>query len=82
MKKETIKMKSAYHTKRRGKMVQINISVPQEIANQFDEMCQGDSRSGILTQWIREKWAQKTIAENTARLAMMQGYSVLGTKKE
>lgn len=65
---------SIYLTKKGVEMVQINISVKRAIAEDFITLTQGDSKSVIFTQIVREKKAAM-IANGTWP---KKSYSILG----
>tara|TARA_R110000822_G_scaffold7252_6_gene29883 strand:- start:444 stop:680 length:237 start_codon:yes stop_codon:yes gene_type:complete len=65
---------STYTTKNGVKMRQINLAVQSEIADKFDTLCEGLSRSVIFTQLINDKLTQsKKIPTKEA----VQTYSIL-----
>ena len=66
---------STYTTKNGVKMRQINLAVQSEIADKFDTLCEGLSRSVIFTQLINDKLTQsKKIPTKKAEPV----YSILG----
>lgn len=69
-------MASTYTTKK-GVMHQVNLSVSDDINNKFIELCNGDSKSVLFSQWVREKHLAKFGAQPTAPC---KTYSILGGK--
>ena len=72
-------MTSTYTTKK-GTMHQVNLAVRSEINNKFIELCSGDSKSVLFSQWVREKHLAKFGAQPT-ETAPRKAYSILGQIK-
>ena len=68
-------MASTYSTKK-GTMHQINVSVSEDINAKFIELCDGDSKSVIFSQWVKEKHLAKFGA--MAPVATRKAYGILG----
>lgn len=77
----TNKNQSKYTRKNGVTMRQINISIREDIAEKFELLCDGLSKSAILTQWINEKVREQlttTNAEAPAQPKARPTYSILG----
>lgn len=66
---------STYMTAKGVEMRQINLAVRADIADKFDAMCDGLSRSVIFTQLINEKMASANIKGEHPQDAV--NYSIL-----
>lgn len=53
---------SAYTTKKGIVMVQLNVSVREDVARQFDELCDGVSKSAVFSQLVRESYTKKILS--------------------
>lgn len=71
---EQRKTNSTYMTKKGVAMKQLNLTVRADVADKFEELCAGMSKSVIFTQLINEKSAEKTIAAAKP----LKQYSILG----
>lgn len=67
----TEKNNSTYKRKNGVVMKQINIAVREDIADKFDTLCDGVSKSAIFTQWVNEKAREQLKTEKPS-------YSILG----
>lgn len=67
----TEKNNSTYQRKDGTTMKQINIAVREDIADKFDTLCDGLSRSAIFSQWVNEKARGQLKTEKPS-------YSILG----
>ena len=67
-------MPATYRTKKGVEMVQINISVRKAIAEDFETLSNGDSKSVIFSQMIRDK----KIAMIANGTWPKKSYSILG----
>jgi len=47
-------MASTYETKK-GTMYQLNVSIPEKINKQLEDLCDGVPKSVVFNQWIKEK---------------------------
>jgi len=55
------KSNSTYQRKNGVVMKQINLAVREDIAEKFDRLCDGLSKSAIFTQWVNEKAREQLI---------------------
>lgn len=67
----TNKNNSTYQRKNGVVMKQINLAVREDIAEKFDHLCDGLSKSAIFTQWVNEKAKEQLKTEKPS-------YSILG----
>ena len=58
------KSNSTYQRKNGVVMKQINLAVREDIAEKFDRLCDGLSKSAIFTQWVNEKTRESLVATN------------------
>lgn len=55
------KSNSTYQRKNGVVMKQINLAVRADIAEKFDRLCNGLSKSAIFTQWVNEKVKEQLV---------------------
>lgn len=68
---------STYMTAKGVEMRQINLAVRADVADKFDAMCDGLSRSVIFTQLVNEKAAENNINERLNSHQVQPTYSIL-----
>jgi hypothetical protein len=69
-------MASTYTTKK-GTMHQVNLSVHDDINTKFNELCDGDSKSVVFAQWVKEKHLAK-FGVQPAAPTVAKKYNILG----
>lgn len=71
------KSNSTYQRKNGVVMKQINLAVREDIAEKFDCLCDGLSKSAIFTQWVNEKAREQLAQSSEVAPAKKPTYSIL-----
>lgn len=71
------KNNSTYQRKNGVVMKQINLAVREDIAEKFDRLCDGLSKSAIFTQWVNEKAREQLAQFSEVAPAKKPTYSIL-----
>lgn len=71
------KSNSTYQRKNGVVMKQINLAVREDIAEKFDRLCDGLSKSAIFTQWVNEKAREQLAQFSEVAPAKKPTYSIL-----
>jgi len=71
------KSNSTYQRKNGVVMKQINLAVRADIAEKFDTLCNGLSKSAIFTQWVNEKAREQLAQFSEVAPAKKPTYSIL-----
>lgn len=72
------KSNSTYQRKNGVVMKQINLAVREDIADKFDMICYGVSKSAIFTQWVNEKAREQLLVQPAHEVKEKPNYSILG----
>ena len=72
-------MTATYKTKK-GIKHQVNFAVLDDVNAKFLELCEGDSRSVVFSQWVRERYLAK-FGVQPITPAVVKKYSILGGKQ-
>ena len=70
-------MTATYKTKK-GIKHQVNFAVLDDVNAKFLELCEGDSRSVVFSQWVRERYLAKFGAQPAAPAAAATSRKVYG----
>lgn len=73
----TSKPNSTYQRKNGVVMKQINLAVREDIADKFDMICDGVSKSAIFTQWVNEKAREQLLVQPAHEVKEKTSYSIL-----
>lgn len=68
---------ASYTTKKGVVMVQLNVSVRDDVAHKFNELCDGVSKSAVFTQLVKDAYAKKIMTSYGAQ-PTKKSYSILG----
>ena len=72
------KNNSTYQRKNGVVMKQINLAVRGDIADKFNMICDGVSKSAIFTQWVNEKAREQLLIQPAHEVKEKPSYSILG----
>lgn len=73
------KINSKYQRKNGTIMKQINLAVKEDIADKFNYLCDGLSKSAIFSQWVNEKAKKMNLIEPSEKKVNTKSkYSILG----
>jgi len=73
------KINSKYQRKNGTIMKQINLAVKEDIADKFNYLCDGLSKSAIFSQWVNEKAKEMNLIEPSEKKVNTKSkYSILG----
>ena len=68
------------YSTRNGLNAQLNLAIKKDTLDKFHELCQGDSKSVIFSQWVREKYALH-LATAQAQPVAPTKYGILGSNQ-
>ncbi len=68
---------ASYTTKKGHVMVQMNVSVRDDVAHKFNELCDGVSKSAVFTQLVKDAYTKKITTSYGAQ-PTKKPYSILG----
>ena len=73
------KINSTYKRKNGVVMKQFNLAVKEDIADKFNQLCDGLSKSAIFSQWVNEKAKEMNLTQPLEKKVNTKTkYSILG----